>query len=319
MVLFTLLSLAFKTAYNKKATRVNGRVAVSINRGTMMKTSRVYNHLKTVFPGLAIIASCSLFAASEPARSITHLAGDVYRFQNNAHYSVFMVTPDGVIATDPISPDAAAWLNIEIQVRFNQPVKYVIYSHDHWDHVSGAAAFPEATIIAHANAVPWIQASDDPIELPDITFTNKLELTLGGKQVHLYYLGVSHSDNLIYMVFPEERVLFGVDAISVNRLPFQDMAGTDIDGVIGTISALEQMDVDIVSPGHGEVGTLADLAAHRQYLEELKEQVATLMRQGRSLEQIKAAVTMPDYSHWGSYEVWQQPNVEGMYQYLSNP
>lgn len=263
---------------------------------------------------------CCGFSASgaEPQRSITHLAGDVYRFQNNAHYSVFMVTDEGVIATDPISPDAAQWLNREIQDRFNQPVKYVLYSHDHWDHASGGAAFSDATIVAHANAVPHIQASDEPIALPDITFTNELTVTLGGKSVQLYYLGLSHSDNLVYMLFPDAGVLFGVDAISVNRLPFQNMAGTDIDGVIGSISALEQMDVDIVSPGHGEVGTLADLAAHREYLEQLKEQVANLMREGNSLEEIQAQVTMEEYSHWGSYDGWQQPNVEGMYNYLSN-
>lgn len=254
--------------------------------------------------------------AAETERSITHLAGDVYRFQNDAHYSVFMVTPEGVIATDPISPEAAQWLNREIQSRFGQPVKYVLYSHDHWDHVSGGAAFNEATIVAHANAVPHIEISDYPIELPDITFTNEFTLTLGGKSVHLYYLGQSHSDNLIYMVFPDAGVLFGVDAISVNRLPFQDMLGTDIDGVIGSISALEQMDVAIVAPGHGEVGSLADLAAHREYLEKLKEQVGTRIREGKSLEQIKAEVTMSEYSHWGSYGGWQQPNVEGMYNYL---
>lgn len=254
--------------------------------------------------------------AAEAERSITHLAGDVYRFQNNAHYSVFMVTPEGVIVTDPISPDAAQWLNNEIQSRFSQPIKYVLYSHDHWDHVSGGAAFNEATIVAHANAVPHIEASDYPIELPDITFTNELMLTLGGKSVHLYYLGQSHSDNLVYMVFPDASVLFGVDAISVNRLPFQDMMDTDIDGVIGSISALEQMDVALVAPGHGEVGSLADLAAHREYLEKLKEQVGTRMRAGKSLEQIKSEVTMSEYSHWGSYGVWQQPNVEGMYNYL---
>ncbi|MEK9649094.1 MAG: hypothetical protein VW337_08285 [Gammaproteobacteria bacterium] len=94
------------------------------------------------------------------------------------------------------------------------------------------------------------------------------------------------------------------------------MVGADLDGVIGSISALEQMDVAIVAPGHGEVGSLADLAAHREYLEKLKEQVGTRMREGKSLEQIKAEVTMSEYSHWGSYGVWQQPNVEGMYNYL---
>lgn len=281
---------------------------------------------KILFCGLTLVAagltSAMVQAASEPVRSITHLAGDVYRFQNNAHYSVFMVTPEGVIATDPISPDAAEWLNREIQERFGQPVRYVIYSHDHWDHVSGAAAFPEATIISHANAVPHIEASDQPIELPDITFNNQMTVKLGGKEVQLYYLGVSHSDNLVYMVYPEERVLFGVDSISVDRLPFQDFPGVDIDGLIGSIQTLEQMGeemgIEIVAPGHGDIGTIEDLAEHRLYVEELKEEVAAHLREGRSVEEMQEAVAeaMAEYSQWGNFEQWFQSNVEGMARYL---
>jgi glyoxylase-like metal-dependent hydrolase (beta-lactamase superfamily II) len=265
---------------------------------------------------LFLAVSGNVLWAQEPVRSITHLAGDVYRFRNNAHYSVFMVTSEGVIATDPISGDAAAWLNDEIRRRFNLPVKYVIYSHDHWDHVSGAASFPDATIIAHANAVPYIEASDQPIELPDITFTSELDLKLGGKEVHLYYLGVSHSDNLIYMVFPEEKILFGVDSIAVNRLPFEDFEGTDIDGLIGSIYALEQMDIDIVAPGHGDIGTIEDIVAHRNYIESLKDQVTALIRMGRTDAEIMEAIKMPEYSSWGSYNEWQQLNVRGMITYV---
>jgi len=267
---------------------------------------------------LLVLSTAAVQAQPEVTRAITRLAGDVYRFQNNGHFSVFMVTPDGVVVTDPISPEAANWLNAEIKRRFNQPVKYVLYSHDHWDHVSGAAAFPDASIIAHSNAVPWIAASDQPIELPDITFNDEFTLTLGGKEVRLYYLGISHSDNLVYMLFPEEKILFGVDSIAVNRLPFGDFAGTDIDGLIGSMAALEQMEVDIVAPGHGEIGTLADIAAHRLYIENLKDQVTAQLRAGRSEAQIKAAITMPEYSHWGSYEAWQQLNLEGMIRYVKS-
>jgi len=268
--------------------------------------------------GMYTLASPALYAQQADVRAITHVAGDVYRFQNNGHFSVFMVTTDGVVATDPISPQAAAWLNAEIQRRFNQPVKYVLYSHDHWDHASGAAAFPDAAIIAHSNAVPWIAASDQPIELPDITFNNEFTLTLGGKEVRLYYLGEGHSDNLVYMLFPEEKVLFGVDSFAINRLPFEDFTDVDIDGLIGGLAALEQMDAEIVVPGHGEPGTLADVAAHRLYIEELKDQVTAQLRAGRSDQQIKAAITMPQYSHWGSYAEWQQLNVDGMIRYVKS-
>ena len=270
---------------------------------------QVIGFLVWLMPGLPV-------QAQAPVRAITHLAGDVYRFQDNQHYSVFMVTPEGVIATDPISLDAASWLNGEIERRFHQPVKYVVYSHDHRDHVTGAAGFPDATIVAHVNALGPISASEHAIELPDITFSSELTLTLGGKKVHLYYLGVSHSDNLIYMEFPAEKILFAVDAVSVNRLPFEDFAGTDIDGLIGALTALEQMDIDIVAPGHGQTGTLADLRAHREYIEMLKDQVTELLRDGKTENEIKAIITMPQYSQWESWGLWQQQNVDGMIAYV---
>ena len=62
-------------------------------------------------------------AQQQPAqRSINKIAGDLYRFQNNFHYSVFLVTPAGIIVTDPIDANAAKWLKAEIATRFNQPI-----------------------------------------------------------------------------------------------------------------------------------------------------------------------------------------------------
>ena len=74
--------------------------------------------------------------AAAPVREITKLAGEVYRFRNANHYSIFAVTPAGVIATDPINADEARWLRAEITRRFNQPVRYLVYSHDHADHIA---------------------------------------------------------------------------------------------------------------------------------------------------------------------------------------
>ena len=86
---------------------------------------------------LITISFDNLAAAQGAKRAITKIAGDVYRFQNNFHFSVFMVTPEGIIVTDPINSDAAKWLKAELAKRFNQPIKFLIYSHDHADHISG--------------------------------------------------------------------------------------------------------------------------------------------------------------------------------------
>lgn len=269
---------------------------------------------------LLVPALAAAQAPAEPVHSITQLAGDVYRFQSGGHYGVFMVSDEGIVVADPISNATATWLDGELQARFNQPVKYVLYSHDHWDHASGGEVFKDATVIAHANAVPQITAANRGVRQPDLTFSSELQLTLGGKRVHLYYLGVSHSDNLVYMVFPEERILFVVDAMAVKRLPFQDFAGTDIDGLIGALTALEQMDVDIVAPGHGAVGTLEDVREHREYIEKLKDQITELLRAGNSDAAIKTSLarSLEEYSSWDSYATWRDANIEGMLAYVKS-
>ena len=85
---------------------------------------------------IAGIASAAL-AQDAPKRTITQISGDLYKFQNKFHNSVFLVTPDGVIVTDPINADAAKWLKAEIASRFGKPIRYVVYSHDHRDHIAG--------------------------------------------------------------------------------------------------------------------------------------------------------------------------------------
>ncbi len=96
----------------------------------------------------------------EAVREITHVAGDLYRFRNNDHYSVFLVTAEGVIVTDPINRAAAQWLKDEIDSRFGQPVKYVIYSHHHADHASGGSVFADtATFISHELTAAALEAA----------------------------------------------------------------------------------------------------------------------------------------------------------------
>ena len=132
----------------------------------------------------ALLAPNVLHAQAK--RAITHIAGDLYRFQNNFHYSVFLVTPDGVIVTDPINAEAATWLEAEIAERFNQPVKYLILSHDHTDHSSGGEVFADtATVIAHERAKTAITAEGRPAAVPDITFSDRMTIELGGKRVEL--------------------------------------------------------------------------------------------------------------------------------------
>jgi glyoxylase-like metal-dependent hydrolase (beta-lactamase superfamily II) len=110
------------------------------------------------FSCLAWAATAAAQAPAAPQHSITHIAGDVYRFQDNQHFGVFMVTPEGVILVDPINLDTANWVKGEITTRFNNAkVVEVLYSHHDWDHASGAAAFPGAKIVSRSETVKDLQ------------------------------------------------------------------------------------------------------------------------------------------------------------------
>jgi hypothetical protein len=93
------------------------------------------------------------------------------------------VTPEGVIATDPINVDAAVWRKAEIAERFGQPVKYLIYGHGHADDIAGGEVLADtATIVAHDNAKRTIICEKRPTAAPQVTFSDRMTIELGGKQ-----------------------------------------------------------------------------------------------------------------------------------------
>ena len=251
---------------------------------------------------------------AQAKRAITHIAGDLYRFQNNFHYSVFLVTPEGVIATDPINAEAATWLETEIDKRFDQPIKYLILSHDHADHSSGGEVFADtATVVAHERAKAVIIGEHRPTAVPDITFSDRMTVELGGKRVELIHVGRNHSDNSIVMLFPEERTLFAVDFVSVKRLPFRTLSDSYYPDWVDSLRRVERLDFDILAPGHGAMGTKQDVVDHRRYHEDLYNAVVTAVRAGQSLEEMKASITLDEYKDWGSFGNWRELNIEGVH------
>ena len=256
-------------------------------------------------------------AQPAPVREITKIAGDLYRFRNNFHYSVFAVTPAGVIATDPINADAARWLKDELKRRFNQPVRYLIYSHDHADHISGGQVFADtAIVVAHERTKEVIIAEKRPTAIPQVTFNDWMTIELGGVVVELSYVGRNHSNNSIVMNFPRERVLFAVDFIPVKAVAFRDFPDAYIPDWILSLRRVETMDFDILAPGHGPLGRHEDVRAFRGYMEDLRGQVLMLARAGKSLDEIKQLVDLTPYQSWDGFKEMSQLNIEGMYRHV---
>jgi len=257
--------------------------------------------------------------AQQAKREITRIAGEVYRFKNNFHYSVFAVTPEGVIATDPIDPEAAKWLKAEIKKRFGQPIRFVVYSHDHRDHIAGGEVFADsAVIIAHENAKVAILGEKRPTAPPHLTFKKSMMLELGGTKVELLYVGRNHSDNMIVMRFPKERILFAVDFIPVRGVAFRDFPDAYMPDWIQSLKRVEGLDFDILAPGHGPMGKKGDVTLFREYLETLRTEVLQHARAGRSLEETKGLVNMEKYKTWSGYDKMFQLNIEGMYRMVQS-
>lgn len=254
---------------------------------------------------------------SAPTRQITQIAGDVYRFQNGGHYSVFMVTPAGIVATDPINADAARWLKAELAKRFTVPVRYLIYSHDHADHIDGGEVFADtAVVIAHEKAKDHIVAEKRRTAVPNVTFSDRMDVELGGKIVELHYLGRNHGDNSVVMRFPAERVVFAVDFVEPGRLPFRDLRNGYVEDWIESLKRLEAMDFDIFASGHTALARKSEVPMVRAYLEQLRAQVLSMVRAGKSLDEMKAAIKMEKYKGWAQYETFLPLNIEGMVRHV---
>jgi glyoxylase-like metal-dependent hydrolase (beta-lactamase superfamily II) len=268
-----------------------------------------------IVPGVAWSQTQPAPAAQAPVREITKIAGEVYRFRNNAHYSVFAVTPAGIIATDPINAAAATWLKDEMKKRWpDKVIKFVVYSHDHSDHISGGEVWADtATVIAHDNAKAAIIGEKRPTAVPQLTFSDRATIELGGTVMELIYVGRNHSNNSLVMRFPKERVVFAVDFIPVNSVAFRDFPDAYLDEWIESLRKVEAMDFDILAPGHGALGTKANVTAFRGYLEDLKAQVLAAARAGKSLEETKNSVDLSKYKDWGGYDQMSQLNIEGVY------
>ncbi|MDH3418455.1 MAG: MBL fold metallo-hydrolase [Gammaproteobacteria bacterium] len=331
---------------------------------------------RTVLASLAVLGAMLPLgngSAQEPHRAITEIAENLYRAENAGHRAVFLVTDEGVILADTINRGFSEWLKNEIDQRFGVPVRYVLYSHHHWDHASGGGVFDDtATFIAQENMlrhlelpsantplsgaaaeqdangdgrlqeseasgmfaqffslfdenadgslsgaeVAWGRLAD--VRAPDLVFKDRMTVTLGGSEAEIIHVGqMTHTLDMSVIHFPEQRAVFAVDFFSVGRLPFRTLNQGPLNEWLNAIRAVEMLDVDVVVTGHGFVGDLSDVAAHRRYIEELRDLVAAGIERGATVEELQAEILMEPYQDWLNYSDFRAQNVEGMYRILT--
>lgn len=266
---------------------------------------------------LLIVATLSLpaFAAEY---SITQIKDNLYRYSSGTHHAVFVVTDEGIALTDPISHEGASWLKQELKKRFKQPVRYVIYSHSHHDHVYGGEVFdePGVTFIAHEWARDELLATRANTKIPNLVFNDELTLHLGDTQIDLRYHGPNNGKGAISMNFPKHRVLHVVDWIVLGRMPYKNLPGYDVRGMINSTRDVLEMDFDLMVGGHAEMGDKDDVRDYLTFVEQLYTAVLEGMRAGKSLETLQQEIRMDEYKDLAMYEEWLPQNIEGMYNEL---
>jgi glyoxylase-like metal-dependent hydrolase (beta-lactamase superfamily II) len=266
--------------------------------------------------GLAVLAAAPAWAQQpqRPQIQTTKVDGtdNVYIFRNGNHQSIFVVTSEGVIATDPVAygrPQGGAQYVAEIRKVTDKPIKYLVYSHHHYDHVAGGEAFKDAgaKIVAHSKAKERLAVLKDPATpLPDEVFDRQHNLTLGGTTLELTYLGLNHSDSSLVMRLPEEKIIFVVDFIPVGSVPGRGMIDFYPLEAEDSIKQVLSMDWDRLIPGHpapgDRLGTKQDARDQLAFLQEASEAVKVAAREGKCWEPAEKEVKLPKYEKWPGYE-----------------
>jgi glyoxylase-like metal-dependent hydrolase (beta-lactamase superfamily II) len=237
---------------------------------------------------------------------------NVYIFRNGNHQSIFIVTKEGVIATDPVAygrPQGGEQYVAEIKKVTQAPIKYLIYSHHHYDHVAGGKAFKDAgaTIIAHRRAKQRLEKLADPATpLPDETVDDKgRTIKLGGTTLELRYVGLNHSDTSLVMRLPKEKLIFVVDFLPVGSVPGRGMIDFYPLEAEDSIKRVLAMDWDRLIPGHpgpgDRLGTKKDAQDQLTLLQDASNAVKAVAREGKCWEPAEKEVQLPKYKDWPGY------------------
>lgn len=261
----------------------------------------------------------------EVPRGLEQVRGNLYRHTSGAglavHSGLVLITSEGALVIDPALTCTARWLLSEIKQRFDVPVRYVVYTHAHADHISGGQVFQQvgATVVANQRAVEPIVGERLPTALPNRVFDQQMTITLGGETVLLRRVAPSHSDSLIMVLFPGHKALQCTDVCESRSMPYNDFLDFYYDGWIETLDWVIAQDVEVIDVGHYSPATRADEAALRAYLVDLHQQVLDLARQGHSWDQLYRNVLFSDEVRgWIAFDQMRVLNILGMYRWVSN-
>lgn len=260
----------------------------------------------------------------------------VYAAVLNEANSTIILTQEGVVLIDTgQSPRDSHAVAAAVKKLTSQPVRFVIHTEPHPDHIMGDFVFsPPALVIAHDGATASIKKSesfgparierdmaksaemraafkDFRLVLPHIEYRDKMTLNVGERTFELYYLKNVHSEADTAIWLPKERVLFTAASVGVKRFgnhrPFVSIPDT-----LSAIAMMKGLNPEVVIPGHGDPGSVKILDDMEKYYQRLMEGVATMVKAGKSLEEIKKELKIPGTEDWQGKDRFPN-NIEAAY------
>ena len=272
--------------------------------------------MKTFIASLTLLLLLSLPVNAQfiPGVELTEteeLGDGLYAFRYGPYRNIFLVTDDGVVATDPLDVKAATLLREAIAKITDQPVKYVAYSHSHWDHASGGQIFKDegAKFVAQRECLINMTETRHPdVVLPDIVFDETYSIKLGAQSLDMYYFGPSHDDCMTVMIAKPANIMFIVDITSAPTGWEMEYNPTMAEGylynIVQYLLAVEALaareGVETIVSGHLAVGfaengkmfgqpstgPIAAVREKREFWEILFAAVAAEMAAGTSAEDV---------------------------------
>jgi cyclase len=302
-----------------------------------MKQTRIAAVLLAVAASMALTSSSF---AQDLGPRVKKLADGVYVHTGNGFdsNSGIILTDAGVIVVDTgQNPVESRDILETVKKLTTMPVRLVIDTEPHADHTTGHFVFPQAIVIAAEGGGDSMRAADkaapDRIPrlaagspemkaalegyifvAPHIEFHDRMTLNFGGKTIELRAMKGVHSESDAAVWLPKERVVFSASAYVVNQVnilrPFVTIPDIQAAGAM-----IKSLNPEHVVPGHGTPGTVKIIDEGNAYYALLMQRVDALMKQGRSLDDIKKELKMPEYASWGSQD--RMPtNVEAAYKAL---
>jgi cyclase len=299
--------------------------------------------LVRLFVAIAVVSSTWVVytQTAKPARPlrIEKVKGDLYMVSGEGGNVALYVTTEGVVLVDDMFDRNHADMLAQVKAVTDQPLKYVVNTHQHDDHAGGdLKMLPIAEVIAHRNAranlvhikQPYYEDTPGtPIGLPRITFSDETSVHLGGKEVRAKYFGRGHTNGDAVVYFPELRVIhtgdlfLGRQAGRAGAAPSSRPPGVNIyvDYAQGgsfldwtrTLDGVLTLDFDTIIPGHGPVSTKNDLVTFRADLETMRNRVAGMVKQGKSKSDV--VKTLEDDYGWRATGCPPSPPTPGCLQF----